>query len=70
MASKAIVRKDVWVRVPPAALEHEEALRSKEEIAHVLSLWNEGWRQSRHNTISIARREGIEILDGFVGPKS
>lgn len=28
------------------------------------------WRQSRHNTISIARREGIEILDSFVGPKS
>jgi hypothetical protein len=28
------------------------------------------WRQSRVDTISIARREGIEILDSFVGPKS
>jgi hypothetical protein len=28
------------------------------------------YKQSRHNTISIARREGIEILDSFVGPKS
>jgi hypothetical protein len=28
------------------------------------------YRQSRHDTISIARREGIEILDSFVGPKS
>jgi hypothetical protein len=28
------------------------------------------WRQSRYNTISIARRAGIEILDSFVGPKS
>jgi hypothetical protein len=28
------------------------------------------WRQSRVNTISISRREGIEILDSFVGPKS
>jgi hypothetical protein len=28
------------------------------------------WRQSAYRTISIARREGIEILDSFVGPKS
>ena len=28
------------------------------------------YTQSRHNAISIARREGIEILDSFVGPKS
>ena len=29
------------------------------------------WRQSRNErTISIARREGIEILDSFIGPKS
>ena len=28
------------------------------------------YKQSRLNTISIARREGIEILDSFVGPKS
>jgi hypothetical protein len=28
------------------------------------------WRQSAHRTISIARREGIEILDSFVSPKS
>jgi len=28
------------------------------------------YQQSRHNAISIARREGIEILDSFVGPKS
>ena len=28
------------------------------------------YKQSRPNTISIARREGIKILDRFVGPKS
>jgi hypothetical protein len=28
------------------------------------------YKQSKYDTISIARREGIEILDGFVGPKS
>jgi hypothetical protein len=28
------------------------------------------WRQPRRNNISIARREGIEILDSFIGPKS
>ena len=27
------------------------------------------WRQSAPRTISISRREGIEILDSFVGPK-
>jgi hypothetical protein len=28
------------------------------------------WRRSAYRTISISRREGIEILDSFVGPKS
>lgn len=28
------------------------------------------YKQSRPNTISVARRQGIEILDSFVGPKS
>jgi hypothetical protein len=28
------------------------------------------WRRSAYRTISISRREGIEILDGFVGAKS
>jgi hypothetical protein len=28
------------------------------------------WRQSAYRTISVARREGIEILDSFVGAKS
>jgi hypothetical protein len=28
------------------------------------------WRRSAPRTISISRREGIEILDSFVGPKS
>jgi hypothetical protein len=28
------------------------------------------WRQSNPKTISISRREGIEMLDSFIGPKS
>jgi hypothetical protein len=28
------------------------------------------WRQPRQNNISIARREGVEMLDSFIGPKS
>jgi hypothetical protein len=28
------------------------------------------WRQSNPRTISIARREGVEMLDSFIGPKS
>jgi hypothetical protein len=28
------------------------------------------WRQPRRNNISIARREGVEMLDSFIGPKS
>jgi hypothetical protein len=28
------------------------------------------WRQPKENTISIARREGVEMLDSFIGPKS
>jgi hypothetical protein len=28
------------------------------------------WRQSNTRSISIARREGVEILDSFIGPKS
>jgi hypothetical protein len=28
------------------------------------------WRQNRHNSISIARREAVEALDVFVGPKA
>jgi hypothetical protein len=28
------------------------------------------WRQSAHRTISISRREGVEMLDSFIGPKS
>ena len=27
------------------------------------------WRFSRHNTISVARREAVARLDEFVGPK-
>jgi hypothetical protein len=27
------------------------------------------WRYSRHNTISVARREAVARLDEFVGPK-
>ena len=28
------------------------------------------WRQSNPRNISIARREGVEMLDSFIGPKS
>lgn len=28
------------------------------------------WRLSRPTTISVARREGVEMLDSFIGPKS
>jgi hypothetical protein len=28
-----------------------------------------GWRFSRRNTISVARREAVARLDEFVGPK-
>ena len=28
------------------------------------------WRQPKERTISIARREGVEMLDSFIGPKS
>jgi hypothetical protein len=30
---------------------------------------NLGWRQPNWKTISIARREGVEFLDEFIGPK-
>jgi hypothetical protein len=28
------------------------------------------WRQPKERTISVARREGVEMLDSFIGPKS
>ena len=28
------------------------------------------WRRPKERTISIARREGVEALDSFIGPKS
>ena len=28
------------------------------------------WRQSNPRNISIARREGVQMLDSFIGPKS
>jgi hypothetical protein len=28
------------------------------------------WRQPKERTISIARREGVAMLDSFIGPKS
>ena len=33
-------------------------------------LLNIPWRQSNPRNISIARREGVEMLDSFIGPKS
>ena len=35
-----------------------------------LDLLGLAWRQNRHNSISIARREAVEALDSFVGPKA
>ena len=29
-----------------------------------------GWRQPKWNTISIARRADVELLDEFIGPKA
>jgi hypothetical protein len=34
-----------------------------------LDLLGVGWRFSRRNTISVARREAVARLDQFVGPK-
>ncbi len=34
-----------------------------------LALLNIPWRYSRPDMISVARREGVAALDGFVGPK-
>jgi len=34
-----------------------------------LDLLGVAWRQNRHNSISVARREAVAALDAFVGPK-
>src|SRR5581483_4843910 len=28
------------------------------------------WKQNRWNSISVARRQGVELLDSFIGPKA
>ena len=35
----------------------------------VLDLLEVEWRHSKPNTISVAKREAVERLDEFVGPK-
>jgi hypothetical protein len=35
-----------------------------------LDLLGIAWRQNRHNSISVARREAVAALDEFVGPKA
>jgi hypothetical protein len=37
--------------------------------AHYLDRLEIAWRMSRHNTLSVARREAVARLDEFVGPK-
>jgi hypothetical protein len=38
-------------------------------VRHSLDRVSIGWRMSRCNTLSVARREAVARLDEFVGPK-
>jgi hypothetical protein len=35
-----------------------------------LDLLGIAWKQNRHNCISVARKEAVEALDAFIGPKA
>ncbi|GAA1554350.1 hypothetical protein GCM10009804_09020 [Kribbella hippodromi] len=39
-------------------------------LTEALDLLGIAWRQSRRDTIAVSRKEGVAVLDGFVGPKS
>ncbi|BCL12872.1 hypothetical protein GCM10017556_06110 [Micromonospora sagamiensis] len=37
---------------------------------HALDLLGVSWRMNRRNSLSVARREAVALLDRYVGPKS
>ncbi|GAA2792183.1 transcriptional regulator [Kribbella solani] len=39
-------------------------------LTDALDLLGIGWRQPRANVVAVSRKEGVVVLDGFVGPKS
>lgn len=39
-------------------------------LTDALDLLGIVWRQPRYDTIAVSRKEGVAVLDGFVGPKS
>lgn len=47
-----------------------ESADIREIYTDALDLLGIAWRQNRHNSISVARREAVAALDQFVGPKS
>ncbi len=80
-ASKASGRKAVRVRVPlPVHTPEMSFLAGRvlavqpidletRRLAVVLDLLAVPWRYSRANCVSIARRDAVQALDAFVGPK-
>ncbi len=39
-------------------------------LTQTLDMLGIAWRQPRRNVIAVSRREGVAVLDGFVGPKT
>ncbi|MBG0829593.1 hypothetical protein HS041_17640 [Planomonospora sp. ID67723] len=59
---------DHWYEYP-RYLFTNESRDILELCGEALTLLGVDWRYSRHNAVSVARREAVERLDGFVGPK-
>jgi hypothetical protein len=59
---------DHWYEYPRYLFKNESK-DILELCGEALDLLNVDWRYSRYNTISVAKREAVERLDEFVGPK-
>ncbi|MFI6882398.1 hypothetical protein [Streptosporangium canum] len=59
---------DHWYEYPRYLFvnESQDILELCEEALDLLDV---AWRRSKPNTVSVARREAVERLDEFVGPK-
>lgn len=59
---------DHWYEYPRYLFKNESG-DILELCGQALDLLGVAWRRSKPNTISVARREAVERLDEFVGPK-
>ena len=59
---------DRWYEYPRYMFTNESS-DIRELCGAALDQLRVAWRYSRHNTISVARREAVQRLDEFVGPK-